>query len=139
MASASRRLFFNYNSAVPTVRSRGKLPHWDEHYAIYFVTFRLADSLPQSVLQKFEFEWRNIIATAKLPAELCRHSKELDSKNSSASRSNRSSIPARVAAFSQTPPKKNSIGRLRTSWTIRKRRGWDPLESTCRHASLSIL
>ena len=47
------------------MRSRGKLPHWEEHYAIYFVTFRLADSLPQSVLQKFEFERRNIIATAK--------------------------------------------------------------------------
>jgi putative transposase len=50
---------------VPTVRSRGKLPHWEEHYAIYFVTFRMADSLPQSVLQKFEFERSNIIATAR--------------------------------------------------------------------------
>jgi REP element-mobilizing transposase RayT len=50
---------------MPTVRSRGKLPHWEEYYAIYFVTFRLADSLPQSVLRKFEFERTNIIATAK--------------------------------------------------------------------------
>ena len=50
---------------MPTVRSRGKLPHWEEHYAIYFVTFRLGDSLPQSVLRKFEFERTNIIATAK--------------------------------------------------------------------------
>jgi REP element-mobilizing transposase RayT len=50
---------------VPTVRSRGKFPHWEEHYAIYFVTFRLAESLPQSVLRKFEFERTNIIATAK--------------------------------------------------------------------------
>ncbi len=50
---------------MPTVRSRGKLPHWEEHHAIYFVTFRLADSLPQTVLQKFEFERRNILATAE--------------------------------------------------------------------------
>jgi REP element-mobilizing transposase RayT len=50
---------------VPTVRSRGKLPHWEEHYAIHFVTFRLADSLPQSVLRKFEFERTNIVATAR--------------------------------------------------------------------------
>jgi menaquinone-specific isochorismate synthase len=50
---------------MPTVRSRGKLPHWEENHAIYFVTFRLADSLPQSVLRKFEFERTNILSTAK--------------------------------------------------------------------------
>jgi REP element-mobilizing transposase RayT len=49
---------------MPTVRSRGRLPHWEADSAIYFVTFRLADSLPQSVLQAYEFERQNIIATA---------------------------------------------------------------------------
>jgi REP element-mobilizing transposase RayT len=49
---------------VPRIRSRGKLPHWEADDAIYFVTFRLADSLPQNVLCGFEFERRDIIATA---------------------------------------------------------------------------
>jgi REP element-mobilizing transposase RayT len=50
---------------VVTIRTRGKLPHWEENEATYFVTFRLADSMPQSVLQAFEFERRNIVAAAK--------------------------------------------------------------------------
>ncbi len=50
---------------MPTVRTRGKLPHWEEEYAIYFVTFRLADSLPKSVLRAFEFERKNILAIAQ--------------------------------------------------------------------------
>jgi REP element-mobilizing transposase RayT len=50
---------------VPTVRTRGRLPHWEENEAIYFVTFRLADSLPKSVVQAFQFERRNIVATAE--------------------------------------------------------------------------
>jgi REP element-mobilizing transposase RayT len=50
---------------VPDVRTRGRLPHWEAKNAIYFVTFRLADSLPQNVIAAFEFERRNIAATAK--------------------------------------------------------------------------
>ena len=49
---------------MPTIRSRGRLPHWEADSAIYFVTFRLADSLPQSVIQAYEFERQDIIATA---------------------------------------------------------------------------
>jgi REP element-mobilizing transposase RayT len=49
---------------VPTVRTRGILPHWETNQAIYFVTFRLADSLPASVLRQFEVERQDIIATA---------------------------------------------------------------------------
>ena len=49
---------------MPRIRSRGKLPHWEADNAIYFVTFRLADSLTQHVLHGFEFERRDIIATA---------------------------------------------------------------------------
>jgi len=48
-----------------TIRSRGRLPHWEADHAIYFVTFRLADSLPAPVLEKFRFERNDIIATAR--------------------------------------------------------------------------
>jgi REP element-mobilizing transposase RayT len=40
--------FFNPNAHL-TIH-RGKLPHWRQDSAIYFVTFRLADSLPQARL-----------------------------------------------------------------------------------------
>jgi len=56
---------FDYNPAVPTIRTRGRLPHWEADRAIYFVTFRPADSLPQSVVHAFEFERRDIVATAR--------------------------------------------------------------------------
>ncbi len=47
-----------------TIRDRGYLPHWECESATYFVTFRLAGSLPQSLLEQFRFERSNIIATA---------------------------------------------------------------------------
>ncbi len=34
------------------VRSRGYLPHWDAPEGTYFVTFRLADSLPRDVYER---------------------------------------------------------------------------------------
>jgi len=49
---------------VPSIRTRGKLPHWEADNAIYFVTLRLADSLAQNVLREFEFERRDTVATA---------------------------------------------------------------------------
>ncbi|MGA8221748.1 MAG: transposase [Candidatus Acidiferrales bacterium] len=49
---------------MATIRTRGFLPHWEANHAIYFVTFRLADSLPVSLLQQFEHERQDIIATA---------------------------------------------------------------------------
>jgi REP element-mobilizing transposase RayT len=48
-----------------TIRSRGTLPHWESPGGVYFVTFRLADSLPKPVAVAFEFERRDIMATAK--------------------------------------------------------------------------
>jgi REP element-mobilizing transposase RayT len=33
------------------IRSRGRLPHWESEHGIYFVTFRLADSMPQTVVR----------------------------------------------------------------------------------------
>lgn len=38
------------------IRNRGYLPHWESEDGIYFVTFRMADSLPQSVIREFRLE-----------------------------------------------------------------------------------
>jgi len=46
-------------------RTRGRLPHWTAADATYFVTFRLFDSLPKELVDRFVFERRNIIQTAK--------------------------------------------------------------------------
>jgi REP element-mobilizing transposase RayT len=48
-----------------TIRDRGRLPHWETEGGTYFVTFRLADSLPVSVLQALEAERENITRTAQ--------------------------------------------------------------------------
>jgi hypothetical protein len=40
--------FFNPDATI--VIRHGKLPHWRQEGVIYFVTFRLADSLPQAKL-----------------------------------------------------------------------------------------
>ncbi len=47
-----------------TIRTRGRLPHWEEECAIYFITFRLADSLPKSVLDQITSEREAIVKTA---------------------------------------------------------------------------
>jgi REP element-mobilizing transposase RayT len=49
---------------VVTIRSRGRLPHWEADGATYFVTFRLFDSLPKLAVWRIEFERDNIIRTA---------------------------------------------------------------------------
>jgi putative transposase len=44
----------------PITMYQRRLPHWRQHGATYFVTFRLADSLPQSKLDElecFQEEW----------------------------------------------------------------------------------
>jgi len=47
------------------IRQGAYLPHWTMEGAIYFITFRLADSLPRQVLDEWLFERENIIKTAK--------------------------------------------------------------------------
>jgi len=42
------------------IRNRGHLPHWEAATAIYFVTFRLADSLPQDALRRILFSRKDI-------------------------------------------------------------------------------
>ena len=41
---------------------RRGLPHWRQDGATYFVTFRLADALPQSALRDLEIERKNFKA-----------------------------------------------------------------------------
>ena len=41
--------FFDPEASL--VIHRGKLPHWRQEGVIYFVTFHLADSLPQTTLE----------------------------------------------------------------------------------------
>ena len=40
-----------FDPEAPLVIRRGKLPHWRQEGTIYFVTFRLSDSLPQTKLE----------------------------------------------------------------------------------------
>ena len=47
------------------IHDRGHLPHWEKDSATYFVTFRLADSLPQSVLERIESERQSVVQTAR--------------------------------------------------------------------------
>jgi REP element-mobilizing transposase RayT len=47
-----------------SIRNRGHLPHWEAAAATYFVTFRLADSLPQETLRSILFAREDIPATA---------------------------------------------------------------------------
>ena len=37
-----------------TSRTKGNLPHWNQKNKIYFITFRLGDSLPLDVLRRYE-------------------------------------------------------------------------------------
>ncbi len=47
------------------IRDRGRLPHWEKESATYFITFRLDDSLPKSVLDRIESERESLVKTAK--------------------------------------------------------------------------
>jgi len=47
------------------VRNRGHLPHWEAEAGTYFITFRLGDSLPQSVLKQISSEHESIVRTAR--------------------------------------------------------------------------
>ena len=52
---------FSLDSAKLLSATGGRLPNWEAEGATYFVTFRLLDSLPRSVLDSFRFrEGRNL-------------------------------------------------------------------------------
>ncbi len=60
VAGASRPRF-----GEVTIHDRGRLPHWEKESATYFITFRLHDSLPKSVLERIESERESLVKTAK--------------------------------------------------------------------------
>ncbi|HEY7347586.1 MAG TPA: transposase [Ktedonobacterales bacterium] len=43
-------------------RTRGYIPHWEQRGAAYFITFRLADSLPREVREAYEAERQTLLA-----------------------------------------------------------------------------
>ena len=55
------------------IHSRGYLPHVKREGASYFVTFRLADSLPQEVLLKFQAERAERLRRLAAPLESSEH------------------------------------------------------------------
>jgi REP element-mobilizing transposase RayT len=50
----SRGLFFDLDADVQV--THGNLPHWTQEGKLYFVTWRLADSLPQQLLEELSAE-----------------------------------------------------------------------------------
>jgi REP element-mobilizing transposase RayT len=49
-------IFKPYDPVGPTWRWRRRLPHWEQPGCTYFVTFRTADSLPQSLVRELKLE-----------------------------------------------------------------------------------
>ncbi len=49
------------------IHDRGRLPHWVKESATYFITFRLHDSLPKSILERIDSERDSILRTARQP------------------------------------------------------------------------
>ncbi|MFZ3265519.1 MAG: transposase [Terriglobales bacterium] len=63
-----------------TIRDRGRLPHWEHENATYFITFRLADSLPQSVLDRIASERKGVLDLARQQSRLLTSSEKLHLK-----------------------------------------------------------
>src|SRR3989442_4799282 len=61
-------------SPPATIRTRGYLPHWEHDHATYFVTFRLADSLPRDFVDQVQRQRRRTAAAQRAgtapPADL---------------------------------------------------------------------
>jgi REP element-mobilizing transposase RayT len=52
------------------IRQRGHLPHWETEAGLYFITFRLADSLPVAVVQRIAERHRILQAAKEIVANL---------------------------------------------------------------------
>ena len=61
----------------PLIRSRGYLPHWEDDYPVYFVTFRLADSLPRELLARLGKERESLVRGARAGTDLTADSARL--------------------------------------------------------------
>ena len=55
----------NYSEDIK-IRKATLLPHWEKEGGIYFVTFRLSDSLPQNVLDQYREERKQLISKLEL-------------------------------------------------------------------------
>jgi len=53
-----------------SVRDRGYLPHWTIEGAVYFITFRLADSIPKAIVEQIELERNRAIDQAIKSGEM---------------------------------------------------------------------
>lgn len=56
-----------FNPCEEIAKHRTQLPHWEQPGATYFVTFRLADSLPQSKLHEWTHERQQWLLAHPLP------------------------------------------------------------------------
>ena len=75
--------FRSFDRDSEVIISRNNLPHWRQEGATYFITFRLADALPQSALREFEIERQNFrskIEREKLEGESLRKAIETFAK-----------------------------------------------------------
>ncbi|HEV7866409.1 MAG TPA: carbamoyl-phosphate synthase large subunit, partial [Chthoniobacteraceae bacterium] len=55
-ARMSVRRFRAFNEQAELERTRRNLPHWEQPGATYFITFRLADAVPQTLLREWKQE-----------------------------------------------------------------------------------
>ena len=62
--------FVPFDSTAPVSKYQRNLPHWEQSGRTYFVTFRLADSLPQEKLERWQherIEWQRIHPSSLTP------------------------------------------------------------------------
>lgn len=72
-----------FEREVEVMRTQGNLPHWSQTSKLYFVTFRLHDSMPEYVMEKFRSycAWRERMLELHgyAPEELSKY--EIDKRN----------------------------------------------------------
>ena len=56
-----------FNEFVEITKTRNRLPHWQQDGSTYFVTFRLNDSIPKALMDKWTAERNRWIADHPLP------------------------------------------------------------------------
>ena len=57
---------------LTNIRSRGRLPHWEVDNAVYFITFRLRDSIPREIVQSLTLERERMLRTVTTAADRSR-------------------------------------------------------------------
>jgi type I restriction enzyme R subunit len=66
----NRMPFQPFNSRAPMTFYRRNLPHWQQEGCTYFVTFRLADSIPRQIVLAWEAERKNWLAAHGIMGDL---------------------------------------------------------------------